>query len=76
MAPPPTIQLAGRGDWALMIAIHDALRCAERRSLRLVNSANHHSTRFIHEALVGVKRRRKRGWRNQPPADASVLWVA
>jgi hypothetical protein len=26
MAPPHTMQLAGRGDWALMIAIHDALR--------------------------------------------------
>ena len=26
MAPPPTMQLAGRADWALMIAIHDALR--------------------------------------------------
>jgi Hemerythrin HHE cation binding domain len=26
MAPPHTAQLAGRADWALMIAIHDALR--------------------------------------------------
>ena len=26
MAPPHTMQLAGRADWALMIAIHDALR--------------------------------------------------
>ena len=26
MAPPHTLQLAGRADWALMIAIHDALR--------------------------------------------------
>jgi hypothetical protein len=26
MAPPHTTQLAGRADWALMIAIHDALR--------------------------------------------------
>jgi hypothetical protein len=26
MAPPHTMQLAGRTDWALMIAIHDALR--------------------------------------------------
>ena len=24
--PPHTLQLAGRADWALMIAIHDALR--------------------------------------------------
>ena len=24
--PPHTMQLAGRADWALMIAIHDALR--------------------------------------------------
>ena len=24
--PPRTMQLAGRADWALMIAIHDALR--------------------------------------------------
>ena len=26
MAPPHTMQLAGRADWALMIAIHDTLR--------------------------------------------------
>jgi hypothetical protein len=26
MVPPHTMQLAGRADWALMIAIHDALR--------------------------------------------------
>jgi hypothetical protein len=26
MAPPHAMQLAGRADWALMIAIHDALR--------------------------------------------------
>ena len=26
MAPPHTTQLAGRADWALMTAIHDALR--------------------------------------------------
>ena len=26
MAPPHTMQLTGRADWALMIAIHDALR--------------------------------------------------
>jgi hypothetical protein len=26
MAPPHTVQLTGRADWALMIAIHDALR--------------------------------------------------
>ena len=26
MAPPHTTQLADRADWALMIAIHDALR--------------------------------------------------
>jgi hypothetical protein len=30
------------------------LRCAERRSLRVVSSANHRS-RLSHEALVGVK---------------------
>jgi hypothetical protein len=26
MAPPHTLQLVGRADWALMIAVHDALR--------------------------------------------------
>ena len=26
MAPPHTVQLTGRADWALMIAVHDALR--------------------------------------------------
>ena len=26
MAPPHTMSLAGRADWALMIAVHDALR--------------------------------------------------
>jgi len=26
MAPPHTMQFAGRAGWALMIAIHDALR--------------------------------------------------
>jgi hypothetical protein len=29
------------------------LRCAGRRSLRLVSSANHRSTRLIHDQLVG-----------------------
>ena len=31
------------------------LRCAERRTFRLVSSAIQRSTRLIHEALVGVK---------------------
>jgi hypothetical protein len=30
------------------------LRCADRRSLRLVSSANHRSTRLIHELVGGL----------------------
>ena len=52
------------------------LRCAERRSLRLVSSANHRSTRFIQEELVGVKCRWNRGWRSSHLRTAAVLWVA
>ena len=48
------------------------LRCADRRSFRFGSSANHRSTRFIHEALVGVKR----GWRSSHLRTASALWVA
>jgi hypothetical protein len=39
------------------------LRWADRRSLRLVSSANQRSIRFSQELLVGVKCRWNRGWR-------------
>jgi hypothetical protein len=39
------------------------LRWADLRSFRFVSSANHRSTRFSHDELVGVKCRRKRGCR-------------
>jgi WhiB family redox-sensing transcriptional regulator len=38
MAPPHTMQLTGRADWALMIAIHDALR-RDLDQLRRTHSA-------------------------------------
>ena len=52
------------------------LRCAERRSFRLVSSANHRSTRFIHDELVGVKCRWNRGWRSSHFFTSAVLCVA
>ena len=52
------------------------LRWAERRSLRLVSSANQRSTRFSHEELVGVKCRWNRGWRSSHCLISGVLWVA
>ena len=52
------------------------LRCAERRSLRVVSSANHLSTRLSHEELVGVKCRRKRGCFSSHWWMTGVLWVA
>jgi len=52
------------------------LRWADRRSLRFVNSANHRSTRFSHDELVGVKCRWKRGCFSSQSLMAGVLWVA
>jgi len=52
------------------------LRWLERRSLRLVSSANQRSTRFSQLAEVGVKCRWKRGWRSSQVLIAGVLWVA
>jgi Hemerythrin HHE cation binding domain len=43
MAPPHTMQLAGRADWALMIAIHGALRRDLNHLLHA--TASHASTR-------------------------------
>ena len=51
------------------------LRCAERRSLWLVSSANQRSTRLSHDELVGVKCRWKRGWRSSHLWISGVLWV-
>jgi hypothetical protein len=48
------------------------LRCAERRSLRLVSSANQRSTRFSYDELVRVKCRWKRGC-EQPLVDGGGL---
>jgi hypothetical protein len=52
------------------------LRCAERRSLRLVSSANQRSTRLSHDELVGVKCRWNRGCFRSQSLIAGVLWVA
>jgi|HubBroStandDraft_2_1064218.scaffolds.fasta_scaffold923617_1 hypothetical protein len=52
------------------------LRCADRRSLRLVSSANHRSTRLSHDELVGVKCRWNRGCFSSHWWIAGVLWVA
>ena len=41
MAPPHTMQFAGRADWALMIAIHDALR---RDLDKLLHPATSHAS--------------------------------
>src|ERR671910_3570947 len=48
-------------------------RWAERRSIRLVSSANQRSTRFSHDELVGVKWNVKRGWRRSQVLMAGVL---
>jgi Transposase IS116/IS110/IS902 family len=52
------------------------LRWADRRSLRLVSSANQRSTRFIQLELVGVKCRWKRGCLSSHWWIAGVLRVA
>jgi hypothetical protein len=52
------------------------LRWAERRSLRLVSSANQRSARLSHDALVGVKCRWKRGCLTSHSLIAGVLCVA
>jgi hypothetical protein len=41
MAPPHTVQLTGRADWALMITVHDALR---RDLDQLLHSAVSHAS--------------------------------
>ena len=48
---------------------------AERRSLRLVSSANHRSTTLSQDELVGVKCSSKRGWRISHFLISGVLWV-
>jgi hypothetical protein len=52
------------------------VRWAERRSLRLVSSANHRSTRLSQEALAGVKCRWNRGWRSSHFLTSGVVRVA
>ena len=52
------------------------LRWADLRSLRFVSSANHRSTRFSHDELVGVKCNWKRGCFSSQSLMAGVLWVA
>ena len=52
------------------------LRWADRRSLRLVSSANHRSTRLSQLELVGVKCRWNRGCLISHWWIAGVLWVA
>src|SRR5437870_13204365 len=51
------------------------LRCTPRRSCFSVSAANQRSTRLIHEELVGVKCRWKRGWRSSQRWIAGVLCV-
>src|SRR4051794_19167521 len=46
-----------------------------RRHHLVVSSANHRSTRFIHDDDVGVKWNWKRGWRTSQRWIAGVLWV-
>src|SRR3954449_10902833 len=46
-----------------------------RRNHLVVSSANHRSTRFIHDDDVGVKWNWKRGWRTSQRWIAGVLWV-
>src|ERR1700722_5272103 len=52
------------------------LRCADLRSLRFVSSANHRSTRFSHDELVGVKCSWKRGCFSYDEADRLSSWTA
>jgi len=51
MAPPHTIQLADRGDRALMIAIHDALR---RDLDQLLHATASHPGRARQEAATAI----------------------
>lgn len=50
-------------------------RCVPRRSHLFVNSANHRSTKFIHDEYVGVKWRWNLGWRARQRWISGVLWV-
>src|ERR1039458_6146401 len=51
------------------------LRWVPRRIHLVVISANHRSTRFIHDEEVGVKWNSKRGWRTSHRWMDGVLWV-
>lgn len=51
-------------------------RWAERRSFRLISSANQRSTRLSQELLVGVKCRWNRRCLSSQAFTAGVLWVA
>jgi len=43
---------------------------------RLVSTAKKPSTAFSHEALVGVKWKVTRGWRESPAITSGCLWAA
>jgi len=58
--PPPTMQLTGRADWALMIAIHDALR---RDLDQLLHATASHASARVRWAA----------FRRQLPAPARLL---
>ncbi len=62
--------------WRRSASSSVTLLCADRRSLRLVSSANYRSTRFSQDELVGVKCRWKRGWRSSHRFTSGVLCVA
>src|SRR3954471_17016405 len=62
-------------QWVIDAASFLTRRCVPRRSHFVVSSANHRSTRFIHDDDVGVKWNSKRGWRISQRRIAGVLWV-
>jgi hypothetical protein len=51
------------------------LRWVPRRSHLLVISANHRSTRFIHDDDLGVKWKSNREWRSNQRWISGVLWL-
>jgi hypothetical protein len=71
----PRVLVAGLDPGAVSALSWRTDRCAPRLSLLAVGSANQRSTRFSHDALVGVKCTTKRGWAAGQRWTAGVLCV-
>lgn len=78
MAPPHTMQLAVRADWALMIAIHDALRRDLNQLLHDTAIRGGHSTRRAGTtapwALAGASPGIREHILSRLPAPARLLY--